>query len=159
MSNPIRVKYDVSFVPGKLIVGKFPLILVAVSDSKTYDGKALVNLHLQANKLANPAHALKVEFAVFDKDGKETEAIEVGIYEKRITGYTINNSADDVCSNYDVKLVNGTLTVIDAVGANGSQTTEKTDAGRWLGVVVATVLLAGILGYMYFRNRKVNKAK
>lgn len=117
------------------------------------------NLHLQANKLANPAHTLKVEFAVFDKDGKETEAIEVGIYEKRITGYTINNSADDVCSNYDVKLVNRTLTVIDAVGANGSQTTEKTDAGRWLGVVVATVLLAGILGYMYFCNRKVNKAK
>lgn len=129
-------KYNITYVPGTLTVTKAPLTLTAESDSKTYDGKKIDNKNVSATKLANPDHKISVTLGVFDKDGKELQngAVNPGTYTKKIKSYVIKAGETDVTANYDVKTVDGTLTIkpSDKNNSNSPKTGDTANLGLWI---------------------------
>lgn len=155
-------KYNITLVPGTLTVSKAPLTLTAESASKDYDGKELENKNVSVSKLANEEHKLSVRFNVVDENGNTTKAIEPGTYTKEITSYTITDGKEDVSQNYDVKLVDGTLTVLSAgssVEPEGQDGTRHgAGLGVWLSILLGSALILGggtaALYYFYTKKKK-----
>lgn len=150
-------KYNITYKEGELKINKFAITLTAESASKAYDGKALVNKNVAASKLANTNHKLSVEFLVTNSSGKTTSAIEVGKYDKKITSYAIKDGTTDVTSNYDVKVVNGTLTITSSSSnnSNSPKTGDESNIGLWIGILLGSaVIVAGIIIFVVVKNKK-----
>lgn len=172
--NPVEGKYDITYVPGVLSIEKAVLILTAESDSKVYDGKALVNRNVSSSsKLANSRQQISVRYKVVDQDGNVTKAVKPGTYIKRITNVSVMEGDRDVSANYDIRLVDGTLTVLpdpnaDTASDGGGDTPDKNAStagvpltgdesrlGLWtalLGVSAAVLVAAAVL--LILRKRR-----
>lgn len=154
-------KYNITYVAGTLTVTKAPLTLTAESDSKTYDGKKIDNKNVSATKLANPDHKISVTLGVFDKDGKELQngAVNPGTYTKKIKSYVIKAGETDVTANYDVKTVDGTLTIkpSDKNNSNSPKTGDTANLGLWIGLLAGSaVLVLAIVAFVVIKNKKKN---
>ena len=152
-------KYSITYVKGTLTVNKFPLTITAESASKTYDGKALENKNVSAGKLANTNHKLSVEYGVYDSKGNKIQngAIEPGTYTKKITKYTILDGTTDVTANYDVKTVDGTLTIksSDKNNSTSPKTGDDNNITLWIILLAASaVLVAAVVIYVVIKNKK-----
>ncbi len=121
-------KYNITYVPGKLTVTKFPLTLTAVSDSKTYDGKALNNKSVKSTALANSEHKLSADYDVYDSNGNSIKngPVDVGVYVKKVSNVRITAGSQDVTSNYDITTENGTLTILTSSGGTSASTVSST---------------------------------
>ncbi len=121
-------KYSITYVPGKLTVTKFPLTLTAVSDSKTYDGKALNNKSVKSTALANSDHKLSADYEVYDSNGNSIKngPVDVGVYVKKVSNIKITSGTTDVTSNYDITTEDGTLTIRTASGGTSANTVTNT---------------------------------
>ena len=121
-------KYSITYVPGKLTVTKFPLTLTAVSDSKTYDGKALNNKSVKSTALANTDHKLSADYEVFDSNGNSIKngPVDVGVYVKKVSNIKITSGTTDVTSNYEISTEDGTLTIRTASGGTSANAITNT---------------------------------
>ena len=121
-------KYNVTYVPGKLTVTKFPLTLTAVSDSKVYDGQALNNKSVKSGALASADHKLSADYEVYDSNGNSIKngPVDVGVYVKKVTNVKITSGSQDVTSNYDITTEDGTLTIRTASGSTSANTVTDT---------------------------------
>ena len=121
-------KYSITYVPGKLTVTKFPLTLTAVSDSKTYDGKALNNKSVKSTALANSDHKLSADYEVYDSNGNSIKngPVDVGVYVKKVSNIKITSGTTDVTSNYDITTEDGTLTIRTASGGTNANSVTNT---------------------------------
>ena len=149
-------KYDIKKVPGTLTVTKFPITVTAVSDSKTYDGTALVNKKVEVTELANKDHTISVDYSILDSKGKVAKngAVDVGEYTKKITDVKIMDGKTDVTDNYEITKVDGKLTIKQGNGtASGTgtgtgtpQTGDSANLGLWIGLLaVSAVVVAAIV--------------
>ena len=116
-----------------MTVTKFPLTLTAVSDSKTYDGKALNNKNVKASALANPNHKLSADYEVYDSNGNTIKngPVDVGVYTKQVSNIKILSGNQDVTANYDIKTVDGTLTITDSSGNSRSASSSTANAAYY----------------------------
>ncbi|MBQ3756587.1 MAG: hypothetical protein II873_05685 [Oscillospiraceae bacterium] len=121
-------KYSITYVPGKLTVTKFPLTLTAVSDSKTYDGKALSNKSVKSTALANSDHKLSADYEVYDSNGNSIKngPVDVGVYVKKVSNIKITSGTTDVTSNYEITTEDGTLTIRTASGGTSANSVTNT---------------------------------
>ena len=121
-------KYSITYVPGKLTVTKFPLTLTAVSDAKTYDGKALNNKSVKSTALANSDHKLSADYEVYDSNGNSIKngPVDVGVYVKKVSNIKITSGATDVTSNYEITTEDGTLTIRTASGGTSANSVTNT---------------------------------
>lgn len=155
-------KYKITYVAGTLTVNKFDLTITAESASKSYDGKALENKNVSSTKLANSGHKLSAEYSIYDsKNNKITSPIEVGTYTKKITSYTVKDGNTDVTANYNVKTVDGTLTIksSDKNNSTAVKTGDESNATLWIVLLAASALLVvAVVVYILVRNKKKNAA-
>ena len=121
-------KYNITYVPGKLTVTKFPLTLTAVSDSKVYDGKALNNKSVKSTALANSEHKLSADYEVYDANGNSIKngPVDVGVYVKKVSNVRITSGSQDVTANYEITMEDGTLTILTASGGTSASTVTST---------------------------------
>ena len=121
-------KYNITYVPGKLTVTKFPLTLTAVSDSKTYDGKALNNKSVKSSALANTEHKLSADYEVYDSNGNSIKngPVDVGVYIKKVSNVRITSGSQDVTANYEITMEDGTLTILTASGGTSASSVTST---------------------------------
>ncbi len=121
-------KYSIRYVPATLTVTKFPITLTAVSDSKAYDGKALVNKSVKASALANSSHTLSADYDVFDINGNTimNGPVDPGTYTKKVSNVVIKAGSQDVTSNYEIKTIDGTLTITGTGGSSSARSTTNT---------------------------------
>ena len=153
--------FRVTTVTGTMEVTKKPLTLTAESASKTYDGKALVNKNVRATALASKNHDLSVEYEITNSDGKviKNGAVNVGTYTKRITSVTIKEGSRDVTSNYDIRKVDGKLTITAGSTTKNDAKNPKTGDERklslWLGILIfSAVLVLAIIVILFLNARK-----
>lgn len=121
-------KYNITYVPGKLTVTKFPLTLTAVSDNKTYDGKALNNKSVKSTALANTDHKLSADYEVYDSNGNSIKngPVDVGVYVKKVSNVKITSGSTDVTANYEITTEDGTLTIRSASGSTNANAVTNT---------------------------------
>lgn len=121
-------KYNITYVPGKLTVTKFPLTLTAVSDTKAYDGKALVNKSVKSTALANSEHKLSADYEVYDSNGNSIKngPVDVGVYVKKVSNVVITAGTQDVTANYEITTEDGTLTILSASGGTSANSVTNT---------------------------------
>ena len=126
-------KYAIRYVPGTLTVTKFPLTLTAVSDSKAYDGKALTNKNVKASTLANSSHKLSADYEVFDSNGNTIKngPVDPGIYTKKVSNVKITSGTQDVTANYDIKTIDGTLTITGTAGSASTNSRSTTSTAYY----------------------------
>ena len=152
-------KYKVT-LNDTVTVQKFTITLTAESASKGYDGTALRNDNVKASALANSNHRIAVNFAVKDSSGNiiKNGAVNVGTYSKEITNVTIKDGNTDVTNNYDVRKVNGTLTITPSNGQvnpnNSPKTGDQNNIGLWIAILVASLLaVAAVAAYLILKKR------
>ena len=159
-------KYNVTVTPGTLKVDPFKLTLTAVSAEKYYDGTALKNDNVKATALISGHKFSVVKFAVTDSQGRliQNGPVSVGTYTKKVTEVTILDAKNnDVTQNYDITKVDGTLKILQANGNNNSKspkTGDENNLGLWIGLLAGSaVIVLGIVGFLYFRNKKTKAAR
>ena len=159
-------KYNVTVVPGTLKVDPFKLTLTAVSAEKYYDGTALKNDNVKATALISGHKFSVVKFAVTDSQGNliKNGPVSVGTYIKKVTDVTILDAKNnDVTKNYDITKIDGTLKILQGNGSNNSKspkTGDENKLGLWIGLLAGSaVIVLGIVGFLYFRNRKAKAGK
>ena len=159
-------KYNVTVTPGTLKVDPFKLTLTAVSAEKYYDGTALKNDNVKATALISGHKFSVVKFAVTDSQGNliKNGPVSVGTYTKKVTDVTIlDANNNDVTQNYDITKVDGTLKILQANGNNNSKspkTGDENNLGLWIGLLAGSaVIVLGIVGFLYFRNKKTKAAR
>lgn len=153
-------KYKVTLKKGTLTVNKYNLTVTAESASKKYDGKALENNNVSIGKLANKNHKVAVEYTIYTSKDKllKTPPVEVGTYTKKITTVVITDAnKNDVTSNYNIKKVDGTLTIksSDKNNSTGPKTGDESNLGLWvtlLGVSAAVVIAVVVV--IVLKNKK-----
>ena len=147
-------KYSIRYVPGTLTVVKAPLTLTAVSDSKAYDGKALTNKNVKASALANAGHKLSADYEVFDSNGNTIKngPVDPGTYTKKVSNVKITASGQDVTSNYEIKMIDGTLTIT----GTGTPTSRSTTSTAYYG---STYTIRSDAPYAEFRYLLVDGQK
>ena len=155
----VTANYKITKVDGKLTVTKFDITLTAVSDSKDYDGKALNNMNVSATKLANTDHKISVTLQITDAKGNKIQGgpVNVGTYTKKIDKYTIKDGETDVTANYNVKLVDGTLTVksSDKNNSDSPKTGDESNIGLWIGLLAGSaVIVLAIVAVVVVKNKK-----
>lgn len=95
-----------STTPGKLTIGKLPVIFTGVSETKDYTGSKIEITNVTVDGLV-PSHNHNVTFSA--------KGIDVGgPYEGNITeknNVVIMSGDDDVTANYDITVANGSLTI------------------------------------------------
>ena len=144
-------KYLVTLVNGTLTIKPFDLKLEAVSDSKTYDGKPLVNSNVKASGLAgNDKFRDKdgVKFSVTDSKGNlvTNGVINVGTYTKKVTEvHIVNANGEDVTANYNIIKVDGTLTIKSGPSDKNNSTSPKTGDNSHLGLLVGLLIGSAVL--------------
>ena len=100
--NDVTDQFDVSVIPGKLVINKAKVELRSADLTKAYDGKALAN---GDTKLAIETGWAPGEGATYSFTGSQTI---VG-NSANAFGYTLNGNTKE--SNYDITKSEGTLTV------------------------------------------------
>ena len=152
-------KYAIKFVPGTLTVSKYSITVTAESDSKNYDGKALVNKKVTVTKLANSDHKISIDYSVTDSNGTVTSAINPGTYDKKITNVKIMDGNTDVTDNYDIKKVHGTLTV-KGTGTETPKTGDDSNIGIWIALLaVSAVVIVGIVIIVVKKGKQLPEAQ
>ncbi len=139
-------KYLITAINGTLTIKPFDLKLEAVSDSKTYDGKPLVNSNVKASGLAGSDKFRDkdgVKFSVTDSKGNlvTNGVINVGTYTKKVTEvHIVNANGEDVTANYNIIKVDGTLTVKSGPSDKNDSTSPKTGDNSRLGLLVGLLI-------------------
>ena len=152
-------KYRITAANATLTVKKMDITLEAVSDSKAYDGKALVNDKVKASPLASGHKYQGVKLNVYDAKGNliKNGAKEVGTYVKRITEvHVVDANGKEVTDNYNITKVDGKLTITNS-SKNDSKNPKTGDTSVVLYVVllIASLLLLGtIVAFLIVRSRK-----
>ena len=102
--------------------------MTAVSDSKTYDGKALTNKSVKSTSLANSDHKLSADYEVYDSNGNSIKngPVDVGVYVKKVSNIKITSGTTDVTSNYEITTEDGTLTIRTASGGTSANSVTNT---------------------------------
>ena len=152
-------KYTVSSANGTLTVKKLDITLEAVSDSKPYDGKALINDKVKAPALPAGHKYSGVKLNVYDAKGNliRNGAKEVGTYTKKITEvHILDTKGTEVTDNYNITKIDGKLTITNS-DKNDSKTPKTGDNSMTLYIIliVASVVLLGVLGvFLAIQNRR-----
>ena len=157
-------KYKITAGSATLTVKKMDITLEAVSDSKPYDGKALVNDKVKASPLASGHKYQGVKLNVYDAKGNliKNGAKEVGTYVKRITEvHVVDANGNEVTENYNITKVDGKLTITNS-SKNDSKTpkTGDTSVALYIVLLIASLLLLGtIAAFLIVRNRRRQKVR
>ena len=141
-------KYSINIIgaSGTLTVKKMDITLEAVSDSKPYDGKALVNDKVKAPALPAGQKYQGVKLNVFDTRGNliRNGVKEVGTYTKKITEvHIVDANGIDVTDNYNITKVDGKLTITSS--SMNNSTSPKTGDDSKTGFIVAIIISAVLL--------------
>lgn len=152
-------KYVINYVPGKLTVTKPQLTLTAESATKAYDGKALNNNNVSVNTKLDSKFKLSVGLTVTDKAGNSVRngPVNVGTYTKKISSVKIMMGDTDVTEYFDIKRVDGTLTITssDKNNSTGVKTGDESNLGLWIGIlVVCAVVIVGIVVFVVIKKKK-----
>ena len=153
-------KYKINAGTGTLTVKKLDITLEAVSDSKPYDGKALVNDKVKAPALAAGHKYQGVKLNVYDAKGNliKNGVKEVGTYTKKITEvHIVDAQGADVTDNYNITKIDGKLTITpsDKNDSTSPKTGDDSQSGFFIVViVVCLLLLASIAAYFILQARK-----
>ncbi len=154
-------KYKITSSTGTLTVKKLDVTLEAVSATKPYDGKALINDKVKAPSLPS-GMKYQVKLNIFDGKGNliKNGAKEVGTYTKKITDVRIlDANGVDVTDNFNITKIDGKLTITPSSMNNstGVRTGDENPEGTTLYVIlgVASALLLGtIIAILILQNRK-----
>ena len=152
-------KYSITTGTATLTIKKLDITLEAISDSKPYDGKALVNDKVKAPSLASGHKYQGVKLNVYDAKGNliKNGAKEVGTYTKKITEvHIVDANGTEVTENYNITLVDGKLTITNS-SMNNSTGPKTGDASNTIYIVlmIASLLLLGtIIAYLLVQKRK-----
>ena len=158
-------KYKINAGTGTLTVKKLDITLEAVSDSKYYDGKALVNDKVKAPALAAGHKYSGVKLNVYDAKGNliRNGVKEVGTYTKKITEvHILDSQGAEVTDNYNITKIDGKLTILpsDKNDSNKVKTGDDSHAGFFIVViVVCLLLLAAIAALLILQRRKARAAR
>lgn len=95
--------YEIEIVKGVLTINKATLTVTAKSLTKTYDGKS-VELEYEVSGLVSPDALDSV--VTISINGSAVGAVDAGSYE-----ITLSAAMNALAKNYDVELVDGTLTI------------------------------------------------
>ena len=164
-------KYAITTQNGTLTVNKRDITLQAVSDSKTYDGKALKNDNVKASGSLASGDKFRdkdgVRFSVLDSKGNlvTNGAVNVGVYSKVVTEvHIVDAKGNEVTDNYNVKKVDGTLTIKQGTTSQNDSTKPRTgdenSLGLWIGLLaVSAVLILAVLVILLVRSRKKQQAQ
>ncbi len=153
-------KYKKTFKDGTLTVDKYNLTVTAESASKNYDGKPLENKNVSIGKLANSQHKIQVVYTIYNSNGKtlQNPPIDAGTYTKKITKLSIfDANKQDVTDNYNIKKVDGTLTIknSDKNNTSGPKTGDESHLGIWIGILAASaVLVIAVVVVVIMKNKK-----
>ena len=156
-------KYSITTGTATLTIKKLDITLEAISDSKPYDGKALVNDKVKAPSLASGHKYQGVKLNVYDAKGNliKNGAKEVGTYTKKITEvHIVDANGTEVTENYNITLVDGKLTITNS-SMNNSTGPKTGDASNTIYIVlmIASLLLLGtIIAYLLVQKRKKRAA-
>ncbi len=159
-------KYSITATNGTLTVKKLDITLEAVSDSKAYDGKALVNDKVKAPSLPSGLK-YQVKLNIFDAKGNliKNGAKEVGTYTKKITEvHVLDANGTDVSANFNIKTVDGKLTINPSSmnNSNNPKTGDEYQGSSTLYIIliIASALLLGlIVAFLILQNRKKAAAR
>ena len=159
-------KYSITATNGTLTVKKLDITLEAVSDSKAYDGKALVNDKVKAPSLPSGLK-YQVKLNIFDAKGNliKNGAEEVGTYTKKITEvHVLDANGTDVSANFNIKTVDGKLTINPSSmnNSNNPKTGDEYQGSSTLYIIliIASALLLGlIVAFLILQNRKKAAAR
>ena len=159
-------KYSITATNGTLTVKKLDITLEAVSDSKAYDGKALVNDKVKAPSLPSGLK-YQVKLNIFDAKGNliKNGAKEVGTYTKKITEvHVLDANGTDVSANFNIKTVDGKLTINPSSmnNSNNPKTGDEYQGSSTLYIIliIASALLLGIIvAFLILQNRKKAAAR
>ncbi len=158
-------KYKITAVNATLTIKPFDLTLEAVSATKSYDGKPLVNNNVKATSLV-PGHKFRdkdgVRFSVSDAKGNlvTNGVINVGVYTKKVTEvHIVDANGNDVTANYNITKIDGKLTVTQGVtpqnDSNKPKTGDESNDTLFIILIAASaLLLASIVAVMILQNRK-----
>ena len=131
--NPVSEnKYKINASNGTLTVKKLDITLEAISDTKPYDGKALVNDKVKAPALAAGHKYQGVKLNVYDAKGNliKNGAKEVGTYTKKITEvHIVDAKGNEVTANYNITLVDGKLVITNS-SKNDSKSPKTGDDSK-----------------------------
>ncbi len=152
-------KYIINAGSATLTVKKLDITLEAVSDTKAYDGKALVNDKVKAPSLPGGDKYSGVKLNVYDNKGNliRNGVKEVGTYTKKITEVSIVDAkGTDVTSNYNITKVDGKLTITpSSMNDSTSPKTGDNDNTLYVVLLIASVLLLGsIVAFLVIQNRR-----
>jgi hypothetical protein len=159
-------KYSITATNGTLTVKKLDITLEAVSDSKAYDGKALVNDKVKAPSLPSGLK-YQVKLNIYDAKGNliKNGAKDVGTYTKKITEvHVLDANGTDVSANFNIKTVDGKLTITSSSmsDSNNPKTGDEYQGSSTLYIIliIASALLLGIIvAFLILQNRKKAAAR
>ena len=159
--NPVSEnKYKINASNGSLTVKKLDITLEAISDTKPYDGKALVNDKVKAPALAAGHKYQGVKLNVYDAKGNliKNGAKEVGTYTKKITEvHIVDAKGVEVTDNYNITKVDGKLVITNS-SKNDSKSPKTGDDSRpvlYIILIVASVILLAVIGvFLAMQSRR-----
>ena len=157
-------KYKISATNATLTVKKLDITLEAVSDSKPYDGKALVNDKVKAPALASGHKYQGVKLNVYDAKGNliRNGAKEVGTYTKKITEvHIVDSKGNEVTDNYNITKIDGKLTITNS-SKNDSASPKTGDSNMTLYfiLIAASLVLLGVIAvFLAMQKRRKNAAE
>lgn len=152
-------KYNITAANATLTVNKLDITLEAISDSKPYDGKALVNDKVKAPSLPS-GQKYQVKLNVFDAKGNliKNGAKEVGTYTKKITEvHIVDAKGVEVTDNFNITKVDGKLTITPSSlnDSTSPKTGDYSDNTLYIILIIASVLLLGtIVTFLILQSRK-----
>ena len=159
--NPVSEnKYKINASNGTLTVKKLDITLEAISDTKPYDGKALVNDKVKAPALAAGHKYQGVKLNVYDAKGNliKNGAKEVGTYTKKITEvHIVDAKGNEVTANYNITLVDGKLVITNS-SKNDSKSPKTGDDSKpvlYIILIAASVILLAVIGvFLAMQSRR-----
>ena len=159
--NPVSEnKYKINASNGTLTVKKLDITLEAISDTKPYDGKALVNDKVKAPALAAGHKYQGVKLNVYDAKGNliKNGAKEVGTYTKKITEvHIVDAKGNEVTANYNITLVDGKLVITNS-SKNDSKNPKTGDDSKpvlYIILIAASVILLAVIGvFLAMQSRR-----
>ena len=159
--NPVSEnKYKINASNGTLTVKKLDITLEAISDTKPYDGKALVNDKVKAPALAAGHKYQGVKLNVYDAKGNliKNGAKEVGTYTKKITEvHIVDAKGNEVTTNYNITLVDGKLVITNS-SKNDSKSPKTGDDSKpvlYIILIAASVILLAVIGvFLAMQSRR-----
>ena len=159
--NPVSEnKYKINTSTGTLTVKKLDITLEAISDTKPYDGKALVNDKVKAPALAAGHKYQGVKLNVYDAKGNliKNGAKEVGTYTKKITEvHIVDAKGNEVTANYNITLVDGKLVITNS-SKNDSKSPKTGDDSKpvlYIILIAASVILLAVIGvFLAMQSRR-----